>query len=99
VVQFNGETMSRPQIMNRGKPLQYTPEALRARVEGLMIVKCVIAVSGKLQNCRFIKSLPYMERAVLDALASRTYKPLTMDGKPVPVDYVFEVKLKLPAEL
>jgi len=99
VVQFNSETMSRPVVLEKGKPLTYTQEALHARVEGTMIVKCIIAVSGRVENCRFIKTLPYMERAVLEALTSRTYKPLTQEGKAVPVDYVFEVKLKLPTEL
>jgi eukaryotic-like serine/threonine-protein kinase len=99
VMPFNSETMSRPQVMEKGKPLQYTPEALRNRVEGTMIVKCVISTSGRVENCRFIKSLPYMEKAVLEALTSRTYKPIVQEGKVVPVDYVFEVKLKLPAEL
>jgi serine/threonine-protein kinase len=99
VVQFDGETMTRPQLIDKGKPLQYTQEALRARVEGLMIVRCVISTSGKPEGCRVIKPLPYMERAVLDALASRTYKPISQNGKVVAVDYVFEVKLKLPTEL
>ena len=61
-----------------------------------MIVKCVIATTGKVENCRFIKTLPYMEKAVLQALTSRTYKPLTRDGQVVAVDYVFEVRLKPP---
>jgi eukaryotic-like serine/threonine-protein kinase len=99
VVQFNSETMNRPVVLEKGKPLAYTQEALRARVEGTMIVKCIIATNGRVENCRFIKSLPYMEKAVLDALTSRTYKPLTLEGRAVPVDYVFEVKLKLPTEL
>jgi serine/threonine-protein kinase len=99
VMPFNSETMNRPQVVEKGKPLQYTPEALHARVEGSMIVKCVISTAGRVENCRFIKTLPYMEKAVLEALTSRTYKPIMQDGRVVPVDYLFEVKLKLPTEL
>ena len=33
---------------------------------------------------------------MLEALTSRTYQPLIQEGKAVPVDYVFEVKLKQP---
>ncbi|HYV45772.1 MAG TPA: TonB family protein [Myxococcaceae bacterium] len=99
VVQFDSTTMNRPVVIEKGKPLAYTQEALHNRVEGTMIVKCIIATNGRVENCRFIKTLPYMEKAVLDALTSRTYKPLTQGGKAVSVDYVFEVKLKLPTEL
>jgi protein TonB len=61
-----------------------------------MIVKCVITTEGKLENCRIIKPLPHMEQAVLDSLYSRRYTPVTFQGRPVSVDYVFNIRLKIP---
>ena len=42
-----------------------------------------------------MKSLPYMDKPVLDALATRKYTPVLLDGKPVRVEYVFDIKLVL----
>lgn len=89
-----GEGMTRPE-QTHGRAPQYTREAREARVEGLMLVKCVITVEGKLENCRIVKPLPFMEQAVLDALKTWKFKPITFQGRPVNVDYVIPVRLKL----
>lgn len=90
-----GEGMTRP-VKLEGREPQYTREALEARVQGLMIVKCVITIEGKVENCRIIKPLPHMEQAVLQALSTQRYKPVTFQGRPVSVDYVFNIRLVLP---
>ena len=90
-----GAGMNRPTMIS-GRDPTYTRDALAARVEGLMIVKCVITTSGSLQNCRVIKSLPFMDQAVLEALAGRRYTPVMYQGRAVSVEYVFNIKLVLP---
>jgi TonB family protein len=89
------EGMSRPEQLG-GKDIAYTQEALEARVQGAMTVKCTITKEGRVQNCRVLQSLPHMEQSVVDALQSRTYKPILYQGQPVAVDYVFRVRLTLP---
>jgi len=90
-----GEGMSRPEQL-QGKEIAYTREALAARVQGTMLVKCTITTVGRVENCRVLKPLPHMEQAVLEALQSRLYKPILYKGQPVAVDYVFNLKLALP---
>jgi protein TonB len=92
-----GEGMTRPTKISGGDPV-YTREALVARVEGLIIVKCVITVSGALQNCQIIKGLPHMDQVTLAAISARRYTPVMLQGHPVAVDYVFTIRLVLPAE-
>jgi serine/threonine-protein kinase len=89
------EGMSRPVELS-GKDIVYTREALAARVEGTMMVKCVITKQGKVESCRVLKGLPHMNEAVVTALQSRTYKPIMLQGKAVPVDYVFNIRLVAP---
>jgi protein TonB len=91
-----GAGMNRPS-MTSGRDPTYTKEALAARVEGLMIVRCTINVTGAITNCRVIKEVPHMKQAVLDALYSRRYTPVLFNGQPVNVDYVFNIKLVLPS--
>ncbi|PTL79115.1 energy transducer TonB [Vitiosangium sp. GDMCC 1.1324] len=90
-----GAGMTRPEKLSGPAP-QYTREALEARVQGLMIVKCVITTEGAVERCRIIKPLPHMEQAVLDSLYAQRYKPVTFQGRPVQVDYTFNIRLSLP---
>ncbi|HEX5752055.1 MAG TPA: TonB family protein [Archangium sp.] len=89
------EGMPRP-VELQGKDIVYTREALAARVEGTMVVKCTITKKGQVENCRVIKGLPHMNEAVVQSLQSRTYKPIQLQGKPVAVDYVFNIRLVAP---
>jgi serine/threonine-protein kinase len=89
------EGMNRPEQLE-GKDIVYTREALAAQVQGLMLVKCTITKTGRVENCRAIKSLPHMEQAVLEALRSRVYKPMVYQGRTVAVDYVFNIRLVPP---
>jgi serine/threonine-protein kinase len=89
------EGMPRP-VELQGKDIVYTREALAARVEGTMVVRCVITRQGTVENCRVIKGLPHMNEAVVQALQARVYKPITLKGQPVAVDYVFNMRLVAP---
>ncbi|XXF75804.1 TonB family protein [Myxococcaceae bacterium GXIMD 01537] len=89
------EGMDRPEQLE-GKDIVYTREALAAKVQGQMLVKCTITVQGRVENCRVLKSLPHMEQPVVESLRSRVYKPIVYQGKPVAVDYVFNIRLVLP---
>ena len=92
-----GEGMTRPVLIERAKPVSYTPQALEAHVEGTMIVRCIITVEGRIEKCVVLKTLPFLERAVLESLYSSRYAPVTYQGKPVAVGYTFSVKLVPPS--
>ena len=87
--------MERPRKI-AGRDPEFSREALANRVEGLMIVRCIIELDGTLKDCKVIKNLPYMEEAVLSALATHRYTPGMLDGKPVRVHYTFNIKLVAP---
>lgn len=90
-----GAGMTRPEKLS-GPPPAYTVHAFMAKVQGLLIVKCVITETGWLTRCRIIKSLPHMDDAVLMSLYQQRYKPVTFQGKPIQVDYTFNIRLSLP---
>lgn len=90
-----GAGMTQPERISGPIP-EYTKEALEQRIQGLMIVKCVITLEGEVRSCRIIKPLPFMEAAVLDALYQSRYKPVTLQGRPVQAEYTFNLKLTLP---
>ncbi len=87
-----------PPARMQGPPLEYTQKALEREVEGTMLVRCIVDVDGSVRDCRVLKSVPFMDRAVVEVLERSRYKPATRrgDGKPVAVDYTFTIQLKLP---
>lgn len=87
-----GSGMDRPRKVS-GRDPEYSREALAAGVEGMMIVRCVIELDGKLQDCKVLKTLPYMEESVLSALATHRYTPVMFQGRPQRVNYTFNIKL------
>jgi protein TonB len=78
-----------------GPDPQYTERALDREVEGTMVIRCVVTTDGTVFGCRVLKGLPYMDRAVVDALERRRYRPATLGGRPVEVSYDFKITLRL----
>jgi len=91
-----GEGMTRPTLLQSGRPITYTREAIAARVEGVSIVRCVITSEGAVERCKVIKPLPFMDDAVVEHLQSQRFQPATYQGKAVSVGYNFSVRLTLP---
>jgi len=85
-----------PPLAVAGPQLEYTQQALEHEVEGTMLVECIVSVEGIVHDCRVLKSLPFMDRAVVSNLERKRYKPATQGGKPIEVQYVFTIRLKLP---
>ena len=89
------ERMSPPEKLGGPDPV-YSEKALEREVQGTMVVRCVVTTEGKVFGCRVLKSLPFMDRAVIDALERRRYKPATLGGRAVEVNYNFKITLRLP---
>ena len=95
-VEFN-DSMTAPAMISGPSP-EYTQEAIERGVEGTMQVRCTVTVAGTVRQCKVLKGLRYMDRAVVAALEARKYKPALSQGKPVDVFYTFTIRLKLPAQ-
>jgi protein TonB len=84
--------MERPKKLYE-RAIILTPEAKAANIQGLAIVKCVINLDGTLSNCRIIKGLQFLDKAILEAVSAWKYTPVTFQGRPVSVDYVINLKV------
>jgi protein TonB len=87
--------MTQPVLLS-GPTIQMTSDALAARVQGSMLVRCALTVEGAVTECSVIKSLPFMDETVLRALQARRYKPVTFEGKAVSVWYIFNLRFTQP---
>jgi protein TonB len=84
-----------PPVFVSGPSPRYTEKAIEREVEGTMEVRCVVTIDGQVQRCQVVRSLPFMDRAVIDALERRRYRPATLAGRPIEVYYRFRIPLRL----
>jgi TonB family protein len=67
---------------------RYTADAMRARVQGMVTIECVVEPNGECGEMRIIRGPTPSFGLDQEALASARewrFRPGTRDGKPVPV--------------
>ena len=84
-----------PVLVKEVKP-QYTADAMRARVQGVVTLECVVQPDGAIGEARVTKSLnPGLDQEAIKAVKQWRFKPGRKDGKPVPVRVTLEVTFTL----
>jgi protein TonB len=63
----------------------YPEIALRARVEGTVILEAIINERGVVTDVRVLRSQPLLDEAALQAVRHWRYTPTLLNGAPVPV--------------
>jgi TonB family protein len=90
-----GDGVSAPVVVKEIKP-QYTPAAMRARVQGTVTLECVVQPDGTVGDARVTTSLdPGLDAEAIKAARQWRFKPGTKDGKPVPVAVALELTFTL----
>jgi hypothetical protein len=86
--------MTRP---HPASPIDWSyPPQTTGRVTGTLSVRCVITEEGRAQECEALKSIPEVDRWVIDKLESASFVPATYGGAPVRSSYVFNFRFDLP---
>jgi bla regulator protein blaR1 len=80
-----GGNVTTPRLVREVKP-QYTQRAMHEKVQGEVLMECVVRADGTVGDTKVIKSLhPDLDQAALDAAAQWVFEPGTRNGKPVNV--------------
>ena len=87
------DDIRRPKRISGKAPI-YSQEAREAGVHGKLIARCTITVEGTTENCHIVASLPPMDQAVLDALATWRFNPMLFVGRAVKFEYTVPFVLK-----
>ncbi|MEO8181000.1 MAG: energy transducer TonB [Deltaproteobacteria bacterium] len=90
-----GPGMTRPRQISGRKP-EYTRQAIAARVQGKVLARCVITSTGAVEDCQLIKGVPLLTDIVLDRLHESRFEPVTYQGRPRSIRYVFTYNFELP---
>ena len=93
-----GGDVKAPVLEHRVEPV-YTPEAARARISGIVIVEATIDETGRVTHVDIMKPLPFgLDQAAVDAVMQWTFKPGTLNGKPVAVSFNLTVDFRPPSQ-
>ncbi|MFZ5443583.1 MAG: TonB family protein [Myxococcota bacterium] len=65
---------TRPRLIS-AEPPQYSSHARLQKVTGAAVVRCVVNVEGRLEQCRILRSVPLMDEAILESMKTRRYEP------------------------
>ena len=92
-----GNGVSVPIEIRKGLP-RYTGEAMRARIQGSVLVTCVVQTSGTCTDIRVIRSLAPafgLDDEAIKAAEQWRFRPGMRQGAPVPVRVTMEIEFTL----
>jgi TonB family protein len=84
-------------LIREVKPL-YTPEAMRAKIQGVVLIEAVISIEGSAERLRVVRSLDPvygLDEEALKAVRQWRFIPGRRLGQPVPVEVIIEVSFTL----
>lgn len=86
-----------PKLVVKTTPA-YTPEALKAKAQGILMLEAVIGTDGRIRDFKVLKGLGYgLEDQAMQEIATRwKFAPGLKDGKPVDVRIHIETSFQLP---
>lgn len=92
-----GSGIQLPRIVREVKP-QYTAEAMRAKVQGVVLLECVVLATGSVGNCDLVRSLDPvfgLDQEAVRAAKQWQFQPGTRFGEPVNVLVTIELTFTL----
>ena len=79
-VRVGGE-LKAPALIDRVEP-EYPPLAVRAQVQGVVILEAVVDGQGHVEEVRVLRSIPLLDNAAIAAVRQWRYSPLLLNGQP-----------------
>jgi periplasmic protein TonB len=76
-----GGAVKAPALLERVEP-DYPGIAVRARVQGVVILEAVVDREGRIEDVRVLRSIPLLDRAAIAAVRQWRYSPLLVSGQP-----------------
>jgi protein TonB len=76
-----GGELKAPALIERVEP-EYPPLAVRAQVQGVVILEAVVDQQGRVEDVRVLRSIPLLDGAAIAAVRQWLYSPLLLNGKP-----------------
>ena len=96
-VNGGGARFDMPTVVRSVKP-QYTAEAMRARVQGAVVVRAIVQADGTVRDVQVVRSLDPvfgLDQEAVRAATQWRFRPALMAGQPVPMAITIELVFSL----
>ena len=95
VYQVSDPGVTEPKVIKEVRP-QYSPEAMKAKVQGEVILKTVVNQKGEPTDIRIVQSLEEsLDREAVKALTAWRFEPGRRNGDPVRVEVEIRLSFKI----
>lgn len=86
-----GPDVEMPRLIREVKP-QYTARALQEKIQGEVLLECIVRTTGRPTDFKIVRSLdPDLDKAALDAAGQWEFEPGKRKGKPVNVQVTIAI--------
>ena len=79
-----GGNVKQPKLVHIEQP-RYSPEAKRARVEGIVILEATLTPQGNVDKVKVVSGPPLLVEPAVEAVSHWKYEPTYLNGQAVPV--------------
>jgi protein TonB len=95
VYQVGDEGVTPPRVVKEGRPT-YSPEAMRKKVQGEVVLKTIVNQKGDPTEIRIVQSLEEsLDKEAVKALARWLFEPGRRNGDPVRVEVEVRLTFKV----
>ena len=84
-----------PEVVGTRAAPVYPPEAMKAGIQGTVVLSVLVGKDGLVKDTRVTTSIPALDAAATDAVRKWVFKPAKNDGKPVAVWVSIPIKFTL----
>lgn len=89
-----GGKIQPPRLLRNVQP-QYPLLARETRTQGTVVLDCIIDTQGNVTQIKLVSGHPLLVQAALDAVRQWKYQPTLLNGQPVAVEMLVNVKFDL----
>jgi protein TonB len=79
-----GGQLQQPKLIS-APPASYPPLALRARMQGVVVIDALVDTDGKVTAMKVISGLADLQQAAMEAVHNWKYEPAQLNGQPIAV--------------
>jgi TonB family protein len=90
-----GSVTRNPSILHQERP-EYTPDAMRAKIQGIVVIGCIVQPDGKATDLKVIRSLGFgLDEKAIETVRKWVFKPAMRMDQPVPLYITIELQFNL----
>jgi len=89
-----GGVVSEPKKVKHVPPV-YPDWAQKARIQGIVILECMISPRGQVQDVKILRGIRLLDEAAVEAVRQWVYTPTLVNGVPTPVLMTVTVNFRL----